>query len=205
MTHQPNRSPRTNGALQRLIPDDAPRGVPAPNRTLHLRHLHASAQLEVLIDEAQDTLNPLEVEAGVPEGQVNHAANVQRIDAIPLPRLPDKEQWEAVRPQLKMGPNLTEEQKSQLLEVLSRHPHAFSKEIWDWLRESTTGWIREIARPSRGQAAPSAPSSAKKSIARWHQWRSGTSYAPLPARLRRRWSSHGRKEGNGESAWITAR
>jgi hypothetical protein len=29
--HQPNRSPRTDGALQRLILDDAPRGVPAPN------------------------------------------------------------------------------------------------------------------------------------------------------------------------------
>jgi hypothetical protein len=30
-----------------------------------------------------------------------------------------------------MGPNLTEEQKSQLLEVLSRHPHAFSKDQGD--------------------------------------------------------------------------
>jgi hypothetical protein len=47
---------------------------------------------------------------------------MRRIDAIPLPRLPDKEQWEAVKPQLKMGPNLTKEQKSQLLEVLWRHP-----------------------------------------------------------------------------------
>jgi hypothetical protein len=36
-----------------------------------------------------------------------------------------------VKPQLKMGPNLTEAQKSQLLEVLSRHPHAFSKDLGD--------------------------------------------------------------------------
>jgi hypothetical protein len=137
-----------------------------PICTSHLCHLHASSRPEVLTNKAQDTLNPLDVEAVAPEGQ-----DVRRIDAISLPRLPDKEQWEAVRPQLKMGPNLTEEQKSQLLEVLSRHPHAFSKDPrdCDWLRESTTGWIPEMARPSRGQAAPSAPSSAKKSIVRWHQ------------------------------------
>jgi hypothetical protein len=36
-----------------------------------------------------------------------------------------------VKPQLKMGPNLTETQKSQLFEVLSRHPHAFSKDPGD--------------------------------------------------------------------------
>jgi hypothetical protein len=102
-----------------------------PIRTSHLRHLHASARLEVLTDKAQDTLNPLDMEASAPEGQVNHAADVRRIDAIPLPRLPDKEQWEAVRPQLKMGPNLTKEQKSQMLEVLLRHLHAFSKDPGD--------------------------------------------------------------------------
>jgi hypothetical protein len=68
--------------------------------------------LEVLTDEAQDTLNPLDEQAADPEGQVNHAADVRRIDVIPLPCLPDKEQWEALRPQLKMGPNLTKEQKS---------------------------------------------------------------------------------------------
>jgi hypothetical protein len=172
-----------------------------PICTSHLRHLHASARLEVLTDEAQDTLNPLDVEAGAPEGQVNHAVDVRRIDAISLPRLPDKEQWETVRPQLKMGPNLTEEQKSQLLEVLSRHPHAFSKDPGDLgLVEGVhhrldTGDCAPIKR-ARGQAAPSAPSSAKKLIARWHQWRSGMSYAPLPARLRRQWSSHGKKEGD---------
>jgi hypothetical protein len=53
------------------------------------------------------------------------------MDALPLPRLPDKEQWEAVAPQIKMGPNLTVEQRRQLLEVLSRHPHAFSKDPGD--------------------------------------------------------------------------
>jgi hypothetical protein len=62
-----------------------------PVCTSHLRHLHAPMRLEVLTDEAQDTLNPLDVEASAPEGQVNHAAYVRRIDAIPLPRLPDKE------------------------------------------------------------------------------------------------------------------
>jgi hypothetical protein len=93
-----------------------------PIRTSHLRHLHATARLEVLTDEAQDTLNPLDKEDGVSEGQVNHAVDVRRIDAIPLPRLKDKEQWEAVKSQL------TKEQKSQLLKVLSRHLHAFSKD-----------------------------------------------------------------------------
>jgi hypothetical protein len=100
-----------------------------PICTSHLRHLHPSARLEVLTNEAQDTLNSLDVKADAPEGPVNHAADVRRIDAIPLPRLPDKEQWEAVKPQLKKGPNLTEEQKPQLREVLSRQPHAFSKDL----------------------------------------------------------------------------
>jgi hypothetical protein len=84
-----------------------------------------------LTEETQSTLNPLEEEATTPEGQVHHAADVRKVDAIPLPCLPDKEQWEAVKPQLKMGPNLTEAQKSQLLEVLSHHPHAFSKDPGD--------------------------------------------------------------------------
>jgi hypothetical protein len=57
-----------------------------PIRTSHLRHLHASARLEVLTDEAQDTLNLLDVKVIAPEGQVNHAADVRRIDGIPLPR-----------------------------------------------------------------------------------------------------------------------
>jgi hypothetical protein len=104
-----------------------------PICTSHLRHLHASARLEVLTDEAQDTLNPLDVEAGAARGHVNHAANVRRIDAIPLLRLLEKEQWEAVRPQLKMGPNLTEEQSPNCLRS-SRATSTRSRrtqEIWD--------------------------------------------------------------------------
>jgi hypothetical protein len=47
-----------------------------PIRTSHLRHLHASARLEVLTDEAQDTPNPLDVKVRAPEGHVNHAAGL---------------------------------------------------------------------------------------------------------------------------------
>jgi hypothetical protein len=63
-----------------------------PIRSSHLRHLHTSARLEVLTEEAQSTLNPLEDEATTPQGQVHHAADVRKVDPIPLPRLPDKEQ-----------------------------------------------------------------------------------------------------------------
>jgi hypothetical protein len=56
-----------------------------PICTSHLCHLHASARLEVLTDKARDTLNPLDIETDAPEGQVNHTADVRRIDAIPLP------------------------------------------------------------------------------------------------------------------------
>jgi hypothetical protein len=159
-----------------------------PICTSHLRHLHASARPEVLTDEAQDTLNPLDVEASAPEGKVNHAADVRRSDAIPLPRFLDEEQWEAVRPQLKMGLNLTKEQKSQLLEVLSCHPHAFSKDPGDLVlvkgvhHRLDTEDGASIKRASR----PLSPFEPEEIDVRWHQWRTRTSYAPPPARLRHR-------------------
>jgi hypothetical protein len=122
----------------------------------HLRYLHALARLEVLTNEAQGTLNPLEQAETTLEGRVNHAADVRKIDALPLPRLPDKEQWEAVAPKIKMGPNLTTERRRLLLEVLFCHPHAFSKDpedlslvrgVYHCLDTGDGGPIKRASRP----------------------------------------------------------
>jgi hypothetical protein len=121
-----------------------------PVPTAGLAHLSRRFQLEVLSEEAfQSRLHihraAFEQEAGAhttapsaDAGQstagptVHHAAaDVHQQDPTPLPRLPDDQQWAAVLPRLKLGNNLTPDQKERVLGVLAKHPHAFSRDASD--------------------------------------------------------------------------
>jgi hypothetical protein len=108
-----------------------------PVWTSHLQHVPKHLRLEVLTQRAQAVLQPAQhQQAPSPPASTNtvrHAADVRQVEAKPLPRLSDAEQWAAVKPQIQLGSNLnlSEEEKKQLMKALAKHPHAFSKDQGD--------------------------------------------------------------------------
>ncbi|GAQ93472.1 hypothetical protein KFL_015570010, partial [Klebsormidium nitens] len=90
--------------------------------------------------------------------QVQKATDCPEVEAKPLPRLPPEEQWQSVLPQLQIAESLTPEQKKNLLDVLKRHPHAFSKDPSDlglvkgYTHRIDTGDIKPIREGPRNHS-----------------------------------------------------
>ncbi|GAQ92084.1 putative retrotransposon protein [Klebsormidium nitens] len=84
-------------------------------------------RVEVLPDDCQE---PARSDSSPPD-TVRVAATLPTVEAAPLPRLSDEEQWRAVEPQLQLAASLSPDEKARMIALLRRYPHAFSKDPGD--------------------------------------------------------------------------